>query len=683
MEKVTNYITRHYLLACFIGGAILGSVFFILIYGFCPLDVQNVAYLINERRDLPAVYLTAEAYRNAGWENGIGKFNTLCYPNTTSLGLADLVPLLGFFFKLISPVLPDTFQYMGWWGLICFFLQGGFAALIIRKFTKSNIASIFFSIPFVLASPVLTKLFYHHAEAGQWILLMVFAFWLYHIDQSDISRHEYVVWGLVGVLTTGVCIYFIPMVGMILVGYCINHILNDKKNWLPAIISIISFLLGCIILLLAFQSFGSFVADESYYSEYIDRLRRCGANLNAFINSWGIAFFGRHMDVAKDGQGEGLAYLGMGMIIAAVVACACKSVLLFSERGERNRDELKKRNMEIALCVVFILSIIVGIGPTLSFNARVIGEIPYPNFLLKMWCSFRSTGRMIWPAYYIIYIFIFKILSDFCQSRNNISRYFNIVLLGFCCIIQILDLYPYLEGKHDYFAHYQQLETTIHDEAWKVLGEKYSHMVVLPNSLLNRSDERYDLAKVAIDNHLTINDFYFARQNLVDQTPGYQERFMQGVFDEDTFYVIPYSYLQSFLDYNLHYYMLDQYIIATEEDISSLINKREIEKNALKQVFTSRDGYIYKNIDFSPVFDPIYYYYSYSDLWAYELVDTDKIFTHFISIGMQEGRRANQAFSPAVYKRKNDDISAALGEDWGGYYWHYLEYGIEENRQGS
>ena len=50
-------------------------------------------------------------------------------------------------------------------------------------------------------------------------------------------------------------------------------------------------------------------------------------------------------------------------------------------------------------------------------------------------------------------------------------------------------------------------------------------------------DERYDLAKVAIDNHLTINDFYFARQNLVDQTPGYQERFMQGVFDEDTFYV--------------------------------------------------------------------------------------------------------------------------------------------------
>ena len=142
MEKVTNYITRHYLLACFIGGAILGSVFFILIYGFCPLDVQNVAYLINERRDLPAVYLTAEAYRNAGWENGIGKFNTLCYPNTTSLGLADLVPLLGFFFKLISPVLPDTFQYMGWWGLICFFLQGGFAALIIRKFTKSNICLI-------------------------------------------------------------------------------------------------------------------------------------------------------------------------------------------------------------------------------------------------------------------------------------------------------------------------------------------------------------------------------------------------------------------------------------------------------------------------------------------------------------------------------------------------------------
>lgn len=681
IQKVKNHhIYTHYLLACFVGGALLGSLIFILIYGICPLDVENIAYIMNERTDLPGFYIGWMAYRNAGWENGIGAFNTLCYPNLSSYGILDIVPILGLFFKIISPVLPETFQFVGLWGLICFFMQGGFAALIVRKFSGNNVISVLFSLPFILATPVLTKLFYHHSEAGQWVLLMVFAFWVYNADRDYINLKEYFIWALIGILTTGICIYFIPMVGMILVGYSINKILNNKKNILSSVVNIFSYLIGCILFLALMQSFNSYVADGDFYNEYVDRLYRCGANLNAFINSWGIAFFGRFMGVAKDGQGEGLAYLGMGMLVALVVAASYKSVLVLTSKDNKGHES-RRRNFNISLTVVFILSLIVAIGPTLSFGSKIICYLPYPEFVLKFWCNFRSTGRMIWPAYYIIYIFIFKILFDLSYVKSCKEKFFRIILMGFCCVIQVIDLSPCLIGKHEYFAHYQELNTAIHDEAWSKLGDNYKHMIVLPNSLINRSNERFDLWTIAIDNNLTLNDFYFARQNITDQTPVYQEKFEKGEFDEDSFYVIPYSYLPLFMEYNLYCYKLDDYIVMTKEDIGLLINKKEIDKKTLKGLLIENEDFSFDGINYLPVFDPVYYYYSYSDVWNLDLSDVEAIFNHFITIGMQQGRKASQSFSPIEYKKKNEDVRLAIGEDWKEYYLHYLIYGINENRQ--
>lgn len=697
MDRLKVYATQHYLQACFVGGALLGTICFILIYGICPLDVGNEAYIINEGTDLPGFQIVWDAYRYAGWKDGIGLFDTLTYPNTTSYVVADQVSLLGLFLKVLAPILPKTFQYVGLWGLMCFFLQGGFAAIIIRKFCNNNVISIIYALPFILASPVSTKLFYHHAQAGQWVLLMVFALWLYNVEKNHFSIKEYVVWALVGLVTTGVNIYFIPMVGMIFVGYSINCIMNNKKYIISSLVSLCSYLGACIFYIWIMGGFASnFNSDDTFYSEYIDRLYRCGANLNTFFNSSGIAYFGRALNVAKDGQGEGHAYLGAGMIIALVVAVSYKIATIVGKRKQigmmleesvhdgsvQSEDNHKQeRNLSISLLIVFSLSVIVGIGPTLSIGSKILWYIPYPSFILKLWCNFRSTGRMIWVAYYIVYISIFRMIIQCSYTKEKVYRYFAITLLGICCVIQVVDLHPYLEGKHKYFAHYQELDTSIHDEAWSILGTNYEHMVVLPNSLLNRSDERNDLAKLAIDYDLTLNDYYLARQNLLDQTPAYQEKFSNNEFDEDTFYVIPYSYLPFFIDYNLYYYKLDNYVVGTLKNISTLINKKSIDKEFCEMLAGSNNNFLYDNIDYTAVFDPVYYYYTYSDLWNSDITNANTLFEHFITVGMIEGRQANENFSPIAYKEKNSDIKAALGEgDYPAYYRHYLVYGINENR---
>ena len=123
MDKIKIYASKHALQICFLGGAFLGAVLFLVIYGFCPLDVSNEAYIINEGTDLPGCLIIWDAYRYAGWKDGIGLFDTLTYPNTTSFLLADMVTLLGLFFKILSPLLPETFQYVGIWGILCFILD--------------------------------------------------------------------------------------------------------------------------------------------------------------------------------------------------------------------------------------------------------------------------------------------------------------------------------------------------------------------------------------------------------------------------------------------------------------------------------------------------------------------------------------------------------------------------------
>lgn len=41
----------------------------------------------------------------------------------------DSIPLFAIFFKALSPLLPETFQYFGLFGLMCYMLNGGFAGI--------------------------------------------------------------------------------------------------------------------------------------------------------------------------------------------------------------------------------------------------------------------------------------------------------------------------------------------------------------------------------------------------------------------------------------------------------------------------------------------------------------------------------------------------------------------------
>ena len=91
-------------------------------------------------------------------------------------------------------------------------------------------------------------------------------------------------------------------------------------------------------------------------------------------------------------------------------------------------------------------------------------------------------------------------------------------------------------------------------------------------------------------------------------------------------------------------------------------------------------GFVYNGIDYSLVFNPVYYCTKYADLKKAFGTDANKLFTHFCNYGMKEGRQAIGTFNVNTYKSRYIDLQKAFGNDLPSYYKHYIQYGSKEGR---
>ena len=134
VDNVYNSITKKEVIKIFLIGGLIGAVFFLMCYGWQILDVTNDGWLLSGE-DISQHYIGWKFYRASAWHFPIGQIDGILYPDTSCIVFSDSIPLFAIFFKLISPILPETFQYFGIWGFVSYILVGGLSALIIRKST--------------------------------------------------------------------------------------------------------------------------------------------------------------------------------------------------------------------------------------------------------------------------------------------------------------------------------------------------------------------------------------------------------------------------------------------------------------------------------------------------------------------------------------------------------------------
>ena len=83
----------------------------------------------------------------------------------------------------------------------------------------------------------------------------------------------------------------------------------------------------------------------------------------------------------------------------------------------------------------------------------------------------------------------------------------------------------------------------------------------------------------------------------------------------------------------------------------------------------------------SLVFDATYYANKYPDLKAAFGTDAAKLYNHFITHGIYEGRQGCAAFSAKAYLQKYSDLKNAYGNDYAQAVKHYLAHGYNEGRR--
>lgn len=108
-----------------------------------------------------------------------------------------------------------------------------------------------------------------------------------------------------------------------------------------------------------------------------------------------------------------------------------------------------------------------------------------------------------------------------------------------------------------------------------------------------------------------------------------------------------------------------------------------VEELSLKRVDTALNSTaptVYNSLDYSVVFDAVYYADRYKDLKSAFGNDASALFSHFISNGMSEGRQAIDTFNVLAYKARYPDLQKAFGNNLPAYYRHYIQHEKSEKR---
>ena len=494
--------------------ALLATAIFTAVYGINVLNPLYEDWLLRGG-DLTQHYLGWCYYRSGKWTFPFGLTDRIAYPTYTSVIFTDSIPVLAVFFKLFSPILPDTFQYFGWWGLGSFILQGIFAVKILKEFEVSKLQAFLGSILFILSPVMIERMFKHTALGGHWLILAAIYLYVRHRKDYDNIVKTSIQWGIIGILIAGVHLYYLPMAAAILGIYILCSFFVQKRFNLKYIVPGVTFLAGLFINTYLLGGFSS-GADATG-----DGLGENSFNLNGFINPKGYSIFLKDMKMYYDLQYEGFAYLGLGVMILLAAAVVYAFICL---RKKKSREGI----IYAAGYIIISLALIAfAASPEVTFNDKLIFQFPYSSTLYRLWSIFRSTGRMVWPVCYFVYILV-VVCNDRLWKMFDKSKIAVVCLIA-CVAVQVIDLSGKLEGKRDYFAPKLQYESPLKDEIWRELAAegRFKHIVWVSHNI--DKDKIFSLAKYALDNNMTMNNFYFARGiNAIDNT----KNSMQNLNDE-------------------------------------------------------------------------------------------------------------------------------------------------------
>lgn len=535
--------------------ALLGGIAFALIYGIKILNPLYTDWLLTGG-DPSQHYLGWEFFRRSDWYFPLGLTDQLAYPLKTSVIYTDSIPIFAVFFKLFRSILPQQFQYFGIWGLLCFVLQGYYAAKILGERSSSKAVILVGTVFFIVSPVMLFRMYYHTALAAHWLILLAIYFYFKHEKEYRDIFKPVMQWGILGILIGSIHLYFVPMCGAILLGYILCSVWKERKVRIRFFYPGISFSVGLFLTIYLLGGFSS-GADTG-----TNNLGLFSFNLNAFLNPMSYSTLLKNTSLWNwpfytQGQYEGFSYLGMGIILL----CACGIVLMVKNIFRRRKPSV----YQVMTVLMSIGLIVLAASPTITWNDKLLLQLPYSSTIYKYWGIFGSCGRMAWPVVYFLMIFGIISISNMTWKRKEITS----VILILACLVQVVDLSGQLYKRHANYSekvvYKSPLEGTVWDDI--ISSGEYKHVVWVTHNVDH--NDVIQVAVYAMKNDMTMGNFYFARG--IDNRDIIEEQLQNT--SEDCVYVFlksddtfEYEDYENYADV-LHFYPCGDYMIGTVKSL--------------------------------------------------------------------------------------------------------------------
>ena len=535
--------------------ALSGAVIFLWIYGVHILDPTYTDWLLaSEDGDLTQHYLGWKFFRHAPWRFPLGLIDTIAYPNATSIIFTDSIPLFALLFKVLRFLLPTEFQYFGWFGLLCFMLQGGFGALLVKKYVKSDLLTFVGGTFFVLSPVFIDRMYWMTSLAAHFLCLMALLLLVYYEEVFKKTKYAVIGWGFLGALCSSIHLYFLPMCGVVLLGFLLVDAVKGRKKvkvFLP-LLSFVGAAAAVIFLLGGFAS-GMKAGNDGvgYYS----------FNLNGFYNPHGWSNYIKDMPYT-DSQYEGFGYLGLGVLLLLTVAVPVwlgnirRNKLSLSEWGRRYIKE-------ISYVFIIVVTLIISASNIVMYSDKILYEIPLPGMIYRFWSVFRATGRLIWPMVYLL------VLGAICMDSEVIGKRVKGMLLVVCLLLQFTDIKGALVQKNQIYDHKESYQTLLPSEEWRrIAGETQIRHICFVSDMVSNRKLLFSFGDYASDYGLTLSNFYFAR-SLGDKEIVARDRALETL-SPDMAFVFFKNESQKCLDYSMNYYEIDGLVVGCSEPFSDL-----------------------------------------------------------------------------------------------------------------
>lgn len=500
----------------------LGIVAFFMAVGLAPLNPQNIAWI--QGFDPIEHYMGWVFYRQGPWSFPIGLSPDFGLDISASVVYADTIPLLSFLFKPFAAILPEPFQYFGWWLLLCFILQAAFAQQLCKLFIDDRLTQMIASALLVFTPIVLYRIGVHSSLVAQFIVLAAL-----FLSLRKTQRYRMCYWTALLCVAVLVHFYLFAMAVALWLNNLLDKTLShqiSKSHALKELLVTFSCSLFCAWQAGYFLMGGGALAAGAYG---IGRM-----NVLAPFNSSGWSYVLKPITGALAAY-ESFDYLGAGILLLMVVSIP----LLFIQAKTLWALIYRYRWLLAAI----ILLTLFAITNQIEWGKHRI-EVSIPAWLFMMASIMRASARLFWPVYYVIILAIIYVIV------KGLPKKVATAVLAIGLVVQVVDTSAgWLPIRQkiakdsagvDIFTQYLQIFS---DPFWDAAGKHYKKVLVVPAQQppgkIPYDWEKY--ASYAAKYRMGTNSAYLAR---VDQGKldafhaNFEQKVSAGVFDPQAMYIL-------------------------------------------------------------------------------------------------------------------------------------------------